>query len=175
MFEELKAKFQFWKSKKFVTLHEDYEFFLDLSNHEAIAIKILKKYPGVIFEITNIHMSTDNNMLYDQSVISNPNLCNVESRGFKNFTAAIFRSIILNSIESAKKDKLNENRDLDLIELDAERTFHEEDVAISEKRVPNRKPRKKSVRANKRVHSKVQQSSANSSAGTQSSGVDETI
>ena len=153
MFEELKAKFQFWKSKKFVKLHEDYEFFLDLSNHEAIAIKILKKYPGVIFEITNIHMSTDTNMSYDQSVISNPNLCNVETRGFKNFTAAIFRSIILRSIEHAKDT--NENRNDNLVESDPERTIHEEVVAVSEDRVPDRKPRKKTIRGNKKIHPKV--------------------
>lgn len=163
MFDELIAKFQFWKSKKFVKLHKDYEFFLDLSNHQAIAIKILKKYPGVIFEITNIHMSTDTQMSYDQSIIANPNLCDVESKKFKDFTTAIFRSIILDSVEAAKKDSFNETRDLDFVEFNAERVFHEEDLTLSEERVPDRKPRKKSIRRNKRVRSKVQQSASDSS------------
>jgi len=156
MFDELIAKLQFWKSKNFIKLNRDYEFFLDLSNHEAMAIRILKKYPGVIFEITNIHMEEDNQMSYDLSIVANPNLCDVESKRFKDFTTAIFRSILLDSIESAKKGTLNENRDADLVEPDTERVFHEEDLALSEERLSERKPRKKNIRRNKRVRSKVQ-------------------
>lgn len=156
MLDELVAKFQFWKSKNFVKLDRDYEFFLDLSNTQAMAIRILKKYPGVIFEITNIRMEEDNQMSYDQSIIANPNLCDVESKRFKDFTTAIFRSILIDSIESAKKGELNENRNANLVESDAERDLYEEGIAVSEERVSEREPRKKNIRRNKRVRSKVQ-------------------
>ena len=57
MFEDLIAKFQFWKAKKLLKFGRDYDLFLDISNKDAIAIRVIKKYPGVIFEITDIHMS----------------------------------------------------------------------------------------------------------------------
>ena len=41
MFNELLAKIQFWRAKN-LKLGEDYDFFLDLSNHEALAIKNFK-------------------------------------------------------------------------------------------------------------------------------------
>lgn len=154
MFEDLIAKFQFWKAKKFLKFGRDYDLFLDLSNKDAIAIKILKKYPGVIFEITDIQMTTDNTVSYNTSIIDNPNLCNVESNKFKDFTSAILRNIINDSVKHATK-VIDENGNIDLVESDAERVFHEEDAALSEERVPDRKPRKKTVRRNKRVHSKV--------------------
>jgi hypothetical protein len=166
MFEDLIAKFQFWKARKFLKFGRDYDLFLDLSNKDAIAIKIIKKYPGVIFEITDIHMSSDNAMSYNISIIANPNLCNVESNKFKDFTSAIFRNIITDSVEHATR-VIDENRNTNFVESDAERVFHEEDSALSEERVSDRKPRKKGIRRNKRVHSKVQQSASESSAGDQ--------
>jgi hypothetical protein len=164
MFEDLIAKFQFWKAKKFLKFGRDYDLFLDLSNKDAIAIKILKKYPGVIFEITDIQMNSDNTMSCNTSIIDNPNLCNVESNKFKDFTSAILRNIINDSVKHATK-VIDENGNIDLVESDAERVFHEEDAALSEERVPDRKPRKKTVRRNKRLHSEVQQSAAESSTG----------
>ena len=143
MFNELLAKIQFWRAKN-LKLGEDYDFFLDLSNHEALAIKILKKYPGVIIEYTNIHMSTDTNMSYDLTVIANPNLHDTDSKKFQDFTMKIFRSILLGSIEHIEKDK-NENRNTDTVESGTERALHEEVAPIPEKRVSNRKSRKKTV------------------------------
>ena len=64
------------------------------------------------------------------------------------------RSILLSAIENTMKEG-NENRNTDPIEFDSERAFHEEVSAVSEKRVPDRKPRKKGIRRNKAVHSKV--------------------
>ena len=151
MFNELLAKIQFWRAKN-LKLGEDYDFFLDLSNHEALAIKILKKYPGVIIEYTNIHMSTDTNMSYDLTVIANPNLHDTDSKKFQDFTMKIFRSILLGSIEHIEKDK-NENRNTDTVESDSERTVYEEESAIPQERISKRKPRKKTVRRNKAVHS----------------------
>jgi hypothetical protein len=166
MFEDLIAKFQFWKARKFLKFGRDYDLFLDLSNKDAIAIKIIKKYPGVIFEITDIHMSSDNTMSYNISIIANPNLCNVESNKFKDFTSAILRNIITESVELEHATRvIDENGNIDLVESDAERVFHEEDTAISEERVPDRKPRKKGIRRNKRLHSEVQQSTTESSTG----------
>ena len=153
MFEEILAKFEFWKAKNFVKLNKHYEFFLDLSNHETIAVKILKKYPGVIVEFTDVQMSTEHHLSYDLVLVANPNLCDVDSEKFKNFTARIFRNIIINSIEGAKKD--NESRNSDPVESDPQRSIHEEVTAVFEERVSNRKPRKKTVRRNKAVRSEV--------------------
>ena len=161
MFKNLLAKIQFWRAKN-LKLGKDYDFFLDLSNHEALAIKILKKYPGVIIEYTNIQMSTDTEMSYDLTVIANPNLHDTDSKKFQDFTMRIFRSILLGSIEHIEKDK-NENRNTDTVESDSERSIHEEVVAVSEERVSDRKPRKKTVRRNKTVRSEVQQSTSDSS------------
>ena len=172
MFEELLAKLQFWKAKNFVVLDKHYEFMLDLSNAEAMTVRILKKFPGVIVEFSNIHMTTENQMAYDVAVVANPNLCNVKNNRFNDFTAAIFRSILLGSIEHAKEN--NENGNTDTLEFDTERTLHEEVAPVPKKRVSNRKPRKKTVRRNKAVHSEVQQSAANSSVGDQPEGVNKT-
>lgn len=153
MFEEMFAKLQFWKAKNFVVLDKHYEFMLDLSNKDAMTVRILKKYPGVIVEYSNMHMSTENQMSYDISVIANPNVCKAEGKKFEEFTAAIFRSILLGSIEYAKEK--NENGNTDTLEFDAERTIHEEVTPLPQSRVSERKPRKKTVRRNKRIHSKV--------------------
>ena len=161
MFEDLIAKLQFWRAKKFVVLDKHYEFMLDLSNKDAMAVRILKKYPGVIVEYANIHMSSDTQISYDVSIVANPNLCKVESKKFNEFTTEIFRSILLGSIEHAKGK--NENGNTDTFESGTERSFHEKVAPVPEKRVSNRKPRKKTVRRNQTVHSEVQQSSSDNS------------
>jgi hypothetical protein len=154
MLDDLIANVRFWYSKKTIKVNVHYEFMLDMSNTQAMTIRILKKFPGVIAEYSNIHMSSDTQMSYDFNVIANPNLCNVESKRFKNFTSDIFRNIIYSSVEHAKEQ--NENRNTDLVKSDAQRTVHEESVAVSEERVPERKPRKKAVRRNQKVHPTVQ-------------------
>ena len=174
MFENLFAKLQFWRAKK-LEVGKDYDFFLDISNKEALSIKILKKYPGVIVEFNNIHMSSDTHITFDQSIIANPNLCDTESKRFNNFTTAVFRSIINSALKNALKEPINENRDAHSVKSDAERIIHEEVVTVSEERVPDRKPRKKTVRRNKAVHSEVQQSASNSSVGDQPQSLDKTI
>lgn len=167
MFDNLAANFRFWYASRFMRYGEQYEFMFDMSNKDAMAVKYLKRYPGVIVEYTNIHMSSDLEMSYDFSVIANPNLCNVDSNRFKNFAADVFRSIINNSINNAIKEQ-DENRNTDLVESDSERTVHEEVLTVFEERVPQRKPRKKTVRRSKKVHSEVQQSAADSGTGDQS-------
>ena len=153
MFNELLAKLQFWKAKNFVVLDEHYEFMLDLSNKDEISVRILKKFPGVIVEYSKIHMTTDNQMAYDIDVIANPNLCNTETKRFQDFTAAIFRSILVGSLEHAKEN--DENRNTDTFEFDSERSLHEEIPPVPKERVSNRKPRKKTVRRSKKLHSEV--------------------
>jgi len=176
MIRELLAKFQFWNAKK-LEHGKHYEFFLNLSNEEAFSIKILKEYPGVIIEFINVHMSSETDITFDQQIIANPNLCNVESQRFKNFTAMIFRSIINNAIGAIGnelKDHTNENRDADSFQLDKERSIYEEVSSVSKERVPNRKPRKKTVRRDKKLHSEVQQPSTDSSVKDQFEGIDQT-
>jgi hypothetical protein len=150
---ELLAKFEFWSARK-IQLNKHYEFMLDISQPESMAVRILKKYPGVIIEFSKINMETENNISYNFDIIANPNLCDVESNRFKRYTSAIFRSIILNSIENAVKEK-DENRNSDTFEFGEERAIHEEGAAVPKARVSNRKPRKKAVRRNKKVHPQV--------------------
>ena len=164
--QDLIAKYEFWKAKK-LKVGKDYDFYIDLSNKETLAIKILKKYPDVIIEYANIHMSTDVDMSFDLTIIANPNNVNTESSKFKNFTTSIFRSIINNSVEYAKKEAMNEDGNVGAVKSDSERSVHEEVTTIFEERVPDRKPRKKTVRRNKGVHSEVQQSASDRGSGDQ--------
>jgi len=151
--QNLKAKYEFWRARK-LKLGKHYDFFFNLSNQQAIAVKILKKYPGVIVEYSEIHMSTDQDMSFDFNVIANPNLCDTESNRFKRYTSAIFRNIILRSIENAVKEE-NENRNANSIKSNPQRSVHEEDLTVFEERIPDRKPRKKAIRRNKKLHSQV--------------------
>jgi hypothetical protein len=149
-FYNLQAKYEFWQAKK-IKLEVDYQVFYDASDPQAIAFRMLKKYPGVIVSFSNIELGEESQMHFDFSVIANPNLCNVESVKFKRFTSDIFRSIIIESIKSAKEQ--NENGTSDPVESAEERIVYEEVAPVSEERVPRRKPRKKAVRGNKTVRS----------------------
>ena len=153
--QDLIAKYEFWYARKFIKLDKHYTFFLDLNGPPgSFAIKFLKKYDGVIVEFANVKVGDDGQMTFDYDVISNVNNCNVKSKGFERFTQNVMRSILYGAIENYKKEP-NENRELNPIELDSERDLHEEGSALSEERVSDRKPRKKTVRTNKRVHPKV--------------------
>jgi len=166
MFENLRAKYNFWYAKKFIKLDKHYEYMLDVNNTEAFAIRVLKKYPDVIFEVSDMVMATDSELSYNINIIANPNLCKVDSKKFQKFTSYIIGNMISSAVENAEKE-FNENRNVDSVKLDAERVLHEESVTVSEERVPTRKPRKKSVRGNKEVRPDVQQSSARSGSGDQ--------
>jgi hypothetical protein len=167
MFEDLIAKLEFWYVKKRFKIDKQYTFFLDLNGPPgSFAVKFLGKYEGVIVEFNHIKVGDDGLMTFDYDVISNVNNANTKSKSFQRFTSNVMRSILLGAIENTV-NKGNENGNTDLIESDAERVFHEESLAVSEERVPNRKPRKKGIRGNKGVHSKVQQSASDSSTGDQ--------
>jgi len=168
--KDLIARIEFWYVKNFFKFEEQYTFFMDLNNPKNLAVKLLGKFEGVIVEYSNIHMSDDGQIVFDFNIIANPNLCNTESKAFKRFTGNVMRSIILASVYYAEK-VIDENRNSDLVESDAQRAIHEEDVAVLEERVPERKPRKKGIRRSKAVRSEVQQSASNSSTGDQSQGI----
>jgi len=155
MFENLIAKLEFWYVKKFFKIEKQYTFFVDLNGPPgSFAIKFLGKYEGVIVEFTDVKVGDDGLMNFNYDVISNVNNVNTKSKSFQRFTSNVMRSILMSAINNFEKD-LNENRNTDFVESDAERILHEESVAVSEERVPDRKPRKKSIRGNKGVHSKV--------------------
>jgi hypothetical protein len=163
MFENLIAKVEFWYVKKFFKVDKQYTFFVDLNGPPgSFAVKFLRKYEGVIVEFTDVKVGDDGLMTFDYDIISNVNNVDTKSKSFQRFTSNVMRSILLSAIDNLEKD-LNENGNTDSIKSYAERVLHEEDSAISEERIPDRKPRKKSIRRNKRVHSKVQQSTTNSS------------
>jgi hypothetical protein len=167
MFEDLIAKLEFWYVKKRFKIDKQYTFFLDLNGPPgSFAIKLLGKYEGVIVEFTDVKVGDNNLMTFDYDIISNVNNVNTNSKSFQRFTSNVMRSILLNAIENTVKEG-NENRNTDLVESDSERVVHEEIASISEERVPDRKPRKKTIRGNKKVHSEVQQSAADGSTGNQ--------
>jgi hypothetical protein len=155
MIKDLIAKLEFWYVKKFYRVEKQYTFFVDLNGPPgSFAVKLLGRYEGVIVEFTEVKVGDDNLMTFDYDVISNVNNKNVKSESFKRFTSNVMRSILLSAIENTMKEG-NENRNTDLVESDAERVFHEEDSALSEERVSNRKSRKKSIRGNKGVYPKI--------------------
>ena len=167
MIKNLIAKLQFWYVKKFYKIDKQYTFFVDLNGPPgSFAVKFLGKYDGVIVEFTDVKVGDNGLMTFDYDVISNVNNANVKSKSFDRFTSNVMRSILLSAIDNAMKEG-NENRNTDLVESDAERVFHEEDSAISEERVSDRKPRKKTVRRNQRIRSEVQQSAADGRTGDQ--------
>ena len=83
-FQELKAKYAFWRARK-IKLAKEYDFFFNVNDTNTTAIKLLKKYPGVIIEYSNIEMISDQNMSFEFNVIANPNLCDVDSNKIKNY------------------------------------------------------------------------------------------
>jgi hypothetical protein len=155
MLDQLIAKLEFWYVKKFFKVDKQYTFFVDLNGPPgSFAIKLLGKYDGVIVEFTDVKVGDDGLMTFDYDVISNVNNANTKSKSFQRFTSNVMRSILLGAIENTMKEG-NENRNTDLVESDEERAFHEEDSALSEERIPDRKPRKKGIRGNKGIRSKV--------------------
>jgi len=153
--QDLIAKVEFWYATKFIKLDKHYTFFFDLNGPSgSFAIKFLKKYDGVIVEFNNVKIGDDGQLTFDYDVISNLNNCNIKSRSFIRFTANVMRSIIYGAVQNAMKED-NENRNSDPFEPHSERTVHEEVSSISEERIPDRKPRKKTIRANKGIHPKV--------------------
>jgi hypothetical protein len=153
--QDLIAKCEFWYARKFITLEKHYTFFLDLNGPPgSFAVKLLGKYDGVIVEYTNVTVGENGLLTFDFDIISNVNNCDVKSRSFIRFTQNVMRSMIYNAIKNLEKD-FNENGKLDLVESDSERDLYEEVSAISEEGVSDRKPRKKTIRANKGVHPKV--------------------
>ena len=155
MLEQLIAKLEFWYVKKFFKVEKQYTFFVDLNGPPgSFAIKFLGKYDGVIVEFTDVKVTDEGLLNFDYDIISNVNNVNTKSKSFVRFTSNVMRSILMSAIDNAVKEE-NENRNTDPVESDAERVLHEEDVAVSEERVSDRKSRKKTIRGNKRVHSKV--------------------
>lgn len=160
--QDLIAKFEFWYARKFIKLDKHYTFFVDMNGEPgSFAIKYLKKYEGVIVEFNNVKIE-NNELKFDYDIISNLNNCNVKTAKFDRFTSHVMRNIILSAVENHKKEQ-DENGNFDFVESDTKRTVHEEVSSILEERVPDRKPRKKTVRRNKKLHSEVQQPSSDSS------------
>jgi hypothetical protein len=161
--QDLIAKVQFWYATKYIQLDKHYTFFLDLNGDSgSFAVKFLKKYEGVIVEYTNVTVGENGLLTFDYDIISNVNNCNVKSNKFERFTQNVMRSMIYEAIKNAEKEQ-NENGKLDFVESDSERDIYEEGSAIPEEGVPDRKPRKKTVRRNKGVHSEIQQSASDRS------------
>lgn len=165
--QDFKARLSFWYVKRCYKLDKQFTFMHDVSQPNAFAIRFLGKYDGVIVEYDNVRVSEEGQLSFDFSIIANPNLKKIETKSFERFTTNVMRSILISSIEMVENSQ-DENRKLDPVESVEERSIHEEGSAVSEERVPDRKPRKKSVRRSKKIRSDVQQSAADSSAGDQS-------
>ena len=171
---DLYARCEFWYAIRFIKLDKHYTFFFDLAGEkDTFAVKYLKQFKGVIVEFGNIRIGENNGLNFDYDIVANPNNHKVKSKRFDRFTQNVMRSIFNSAVQNGMREE-NENRNIDPVESDSERTVHEEVAPVSQKRVSSRKPRKKTVRRNKAVHSEVQQSPADSSVGNKSEGVDKT-
>lgn len=144
-FRDLYSKYQFWWATKFIKLDVHYTFMHDLAQESAIAVKFLKKFPGVIVEYSELIVGENQLMNFNISVIANPNLCDVESRSFNNYVSQVFRSILHSAIMNSAKELTNENRNADTLQSDSEREVYEEEPPVPKRRVSKRKPRKESV------------------------------
>lgn len=167
-FYNLIANLEFWYAKHFIKLDKHYTFFLDLNGDPgSFAIKLLKKYEGVIIEFANIKVGDNGQLTFDYDIISNVNNCNVKSRKFERFTQNVMRSMIYGAVNNLEKD-LNENRKPNIVEPSEKRSVHAKGTSVSEEGISKRKSRKKTVRRNKKLHSEIQQSTSDSSAGDKS-------
>lgn len=151
---DIVARINFWYVKKRYKLDREYQFYLDLNDVEAYAVKLLRKYPDTIIEYKNVKVDDFGNLSFDFVVVANPRLHNTKSKGFQNFTSNVMRSIIINAIDSIETN-INEHRAINPDQFDQERVIHEESDPVLEARVSERKPRKKAVRRNKKLHSEV--------------------
>ena len=151
---DLLARLQFWYVKNRFKHGREYEFYLDLNDVEAYAVKLLRKYPDTIIEFKNVKYDEYGALSFDVVIVANPKLHNTESKGFKNFTSNVMRSIILSALDNFERN-IDDYRATDSNQLDQERVIHEESIAVSEERVSKRKPRKKAVRRNKKLHPEV--------------------
>jgi hypothetical protein len=151
---ELLAKLQIWYVKKCFKHGRDYEFYLDLNDVEAYAVKLLRKYPDTIVEFKNVTAGEDGALSFDFVVVANPKLHNTKSKRFQNFTSNVMRSIIFTAIDNFERN-IDDHRATNPDQLDQERTIHEESDPVLEARVSERKPRKKAVRRNKKLHTEV--------------------
>jgi len=151
------ATLDFWYAKKTIKINREYTFMVDMDSNNAIAIKFLSKYSGVIVEYSNIHINSDDALSFDFNVIANPELHNIESNKFRNFSNNVMRSIIINTLNSVKDTVDNNRKDyesgnIDSIEFDQEREIHEESNSLLEKRISKRKIGTTSTRRNKKIH-----------------------
>lgn len=143
--QDLRSKLEFWWAKKTIKLNKHYTFMYDVANDGGIAVKLLKKYPGVIIEFSDLIIAENQLMNFNISIIANPNLCDVESRRFHAYTARVFRSVLHDAIMNYAKEILNESGSVDPVESNSEREIYEEVAPVPKKRVSKRKPRKESV------------------------------
>lgn len=144
-FQDLRSKLEFWWAKKTIKLNWHYTIMYDVANDGGIAIKLLKKYPGVIIEYSDLMIGDNQLMNFNIRIIANPNLCNVESRKFHAYNARVFRSVLHDAIMNYAKETLNESRSVDTVESDSEREVYEEVAPVPKKRVSKRKPRKENI------------------------------
>lgn len=151
---ELLYKLQVWYIKNRFKYGRDYEFYLDLNDVEAYAVKILRKYNDTIVEFKNVTASEDGSISFDFVVVANPKLHNTESKAFKNFTSNVMRSIMFTAIDNFERN-IDEYRATNPNQFDQERIVYEESDSVPETRVPERKSRKKAVRRNKELHPEV--------------------
>lgn len=157
----LLAKVEAWYASKTCKFDVHYRVEYDVSNPSAIAIRILKRYPGVVVLISDVGVSDANILSFNFQIAHNEKKVNTNSRGFQRFIKYIVLSLIKKSIETTEPhtnagESLNEDGSVDTEESDTERALHEKGSSVSEGRILHRKPRKKTIRGNKKVRPKVQ-------------------
>lgn len=177
LINQLVAKTQFWWAKRTIVEGKDFIWNKDKASNAAFGesptIEITTgKYAGVKFRFIDIAISDEENALlsFKTQVEYVPggaleSAYNVFDPSFAKLTSNILRIVLTNAARenqsAAKLDQeiTNENRTTDTEESHEEREFHEESTPLLEKRISERKSRKKAVSRNARLHPEVQPTS----------------
>lgn len=162
-FNEYKARLEFWWATK--TLKDGRDFDLTFDQLGLLVSVLRGKYKGVQFRFANMVMHEDGLLDFSTVVVYNPSNGDVSTDAFIKLTNNILRIILTDAV--AGRNKLNvketqpqvndENRDTDFSQPLEERDIHEESSPVLEKRISQRKPRKKVVRTDSGSHPQVQQ------------------
>lgn len=166
MLNEWLARLQFWWAKKTLKEGRDFAFNKDFTKaSNGLIIEIMKPpYNDIVVQVSGFkvrEVAGHGLIDFETRVLYNVNDVDVTTDKFNKLIANIVRFVIQNSLDTMErvdpKDLFNEDRDDDIVELDEERPVSTEVSAVPEKRVPKRKPRKKTVSRDTKILPKVQQ------------------
>lgn len=157
------ARIEFWWAKKTIVENRDYTYDSDFIRSDGTFVVELLRHPweNVIVQLGGFRVDEVNGngrIDFTTRILYNINDADVTSKQFNKFVTDIVRIILINSVEKIDaKDLYDEDGNANIVESNEERSVSEEVAAVPEKRVPKRKPRKKTVSRDTKILPKVQQ------------------